>query len=270
MALLWVRPVAILQVLKEDDVPLNVSLAYGLTCGLIGMVFPWYAGTWSTSFAALMVVAATLAPLVFGALLWGASALFGSKTSTWTQSVALAAALLAVFPIASFVQMIGARAALGVFGGVVLPLLYFVVLTAMGFVITLEANPLAGAGVGTLGVLAVFAFGVLAWKSAHPIVTPRAAVEVLAPPAPEPVVMEKKKKFVAPPSASWTVKLQSVPPGAEVVEVLNGRPRGPTPLTLEFPDSIERVQVRLKLGNSEKLQTLERHGEAFVVVVMPQ
>jgi MFS family permease len=267
-----VRPVAILQVLREDDVPLNVSLAYGLTCGLIGMVFPWYAGTWSTGFAALMVVAATLAPLVFGALLWGASDLFGSKTSTWTQSVALAAALLAVFPIASFVQMLSTRAALGVFGGVVLPLLYFVVLTAMGFVITLEANPLAGAGFGTLGVLAVFAFGVLAWKRAHPIVTPRAVAEVVVapPPAPEPVVMEKAKQSVEAPSQTWTVKLQSVPPGAEVVEVLNGRPRGPTPLTLEFPTSIEKVQVRLKLGNSEKLQTLERHGEAFVVVAMPQ
>ena len=271
MALLWVRPLAILEVLKDDDVPLPTSVVYGLVCGLIGAVFPWFGGAWSTGFTALMVLAATVAPLIFGALLWGASELFGSKTSTWTQSVALAAALLGVFPVASFFQFLAAKAALGIFGGVVLPVLYFVVLTAMGFVITLEANPLAGAGFGTLGVLVVLGGGIVQWKAAHPLVPPKEEVVLAEPvaPAPPPEVEKAKAAAPEPPSTTWTVKLQSVPPGAEVVEVLNGRPRGPTPLTLEFPASVERVQVQLKLGASQTLQMLEQHGESFVVVVMP-
>ncbi len=251
---------------------MSVAVPYGLTCGLIGAVFPWFSGTWSTGFTALMVLAATLAPLIFGALLWGASALFGSQTSTWTQSVALAAALLGIFPLASFFQFLAAKAALGIFGGVVIPLLYFAVLTAMGFVLTLEANPLVGAGFGFLGVLAVFGWAIIVWKAQHPLSRAPTAEAVLT----EPVAQQQAPAVTPaevepePPSTNWTVKLQSVPPGAEVVEVLNGRPRGLTPLTLEFPASVEKVDVRLKLGKSETVKTLEQHGDPFVVVAMPQ
>ena len=270
MALLWVRPVAILEVLKDDDVPLDVSVTYGLICGLIGGVLPWFSGAWSTRIMFAMVVVATLAPLVFGALLWGASALFGSQTSTWTQSVALAAALLGVFPIASFFQLVGAKAAMGVFSGAVIPLIYFVVLAAMGFVITLQTNPLFGAGFGTLGVLAVFGGAIVMWKAEHSAARVRDAEVAIVEALPPEVVAEKKLAPAEPaPSARWTVKLNSVPPGAEVVEVLNGRPRGKTPLTLEFSGAYEKVEVRLRLGKSEKLQMLEQHGDPFVVVVMP-
>ena len=101
MALLWVRPVATLHLLKDDDVPVNVSVFYGLTCGLLGALVPWFSGGWSTNFTGVMVLAAAVAPLALGALFWGASTVLGSRTSTWSQSVALAAALMGVLPLAA-------------------------------------------------------------------------------------------------------------------------------------------------------------------------
>ena len=278
MALLWVRPVATLHLLKDDDVPVNVSVVYGLTCGLLGAMVPWFSGAWSTNLTGVMVLAAAVAPLALGALFWGASTVLGSRSSTWSQSVALAGALMGVLPLAAFFQMVGSKAALGLFNGAVLPLMYCVVVGAMGLVITLEMDPIVSLGLGTFGVVAVFGGSIVRWKAERASALAEAeVVEVIeekrAPPSdpapapvpaptPEPVAEEV-------PNPGWIVKLNSVPPGAEVFEVLDGKSRGTTPLTLEFPGSVEKVQVRLKLKKSETLKTIERHADPFIVVVMP-
>ena len=283
MALLWVRPVATLHLLKDDDVPVNVSVFYGLTCGLLGALVPWFSGGWSTNFTGVMVLAAAVAPLALGALFWGASTVLGSRTSTWSQSVALAAALMGVLPLAAFFQMVGSKAALGLFNGAVLPLMYCVVVGAMGLVITLEMDPIVSLGLGTFGVVAVFGGSIVSWKAerasalaeaevmqASPPVPALIEQQAAPPPAPAPVPAPTPEPLAAEaPSSSWIVKLNSVPPGAEVFEVLDGKSRGKTPLTLEFPGSIDKVQVRLKLNKSETLKTIERHADPFVVVVMP-
>ncbi len=283
MALLWVRPVATLHLLKDDDVPVNVSVVYGLVCGSLGALVPWFSGAWSTNLTGVMVLAAAVAPLALGALFWGASTVLGSRSSTWSQSVALAGALMGVLPLAAFFSMVGSGAALGLFNGAVLPLMYCVVVGAMGLVITLEMDPIVSLGLGTFGVVAVFGGSIMLWKAERASALADAEVVEAAPPAPE--VIEEK---VAPPpdpapppaptpepvveelpNPGWIVKLNSVPTGAEVFEVLDGKSHGKTPLTLEFPISVDKVQVRLKLKESETLKTIERHGDPFIVVVMP-
>lgn len=227
-------------------------------------------------------VAVVIGGAVFGLVWAGVGAVIvhvlarlAGGTGDFVMSFHVNAFAMATLPVANALAFSSLLSAL--------PLLYGTVLVGLGIAEMHDAGRTRVLlTVGLVCVVGVGGLGGLTWlalRKANTVMTQmdQAEVQVREEQASvlrEAIAAEAERKaaplaVAPPPPLKWAVKVNSVPPGAEIARMPGGAPLGKAPATLSFEGEAERVELRLRLGGVEVLKTVTPETAFLVVPLGP-